>query len=77
MKKQLFVLLTSLFVVVIGLGIAMPVLPFYAERLGLAAGVSRQSIVLHVTLLTGVYALMQLLFAPAWGRWSDRIGRDR
>jgi DHA1 family multidrug resistance protein-like MFS transporter len=26
-------------------------------------------------LLTGVYALMQLIFAPLWGRWSDRIGR--
>ena len=50
-------------------------LPFYVERLALEAGASRQSIVLHVTLLTGVYALMQLVFAPLWGRWSDRIGR--
>jgi DHA1 family multidrug resistance protein-like MFS transporter len=31
--------------------------------------------VLHVTLLTGVYSLMQLVSAPLWGRWSDRIGR--
>jgi DHA1 family multidrug resistance protein-like MFS transporter len=75
MKKHLFVLLACLFIVMIGLGIAMPVLPFYVERLGLAEGVSRPSIVLHVTLLTGVYALMQFIFAPVWGRWSDRIGR--
>ena len=34
----------------------------------LAGGASRQSIVPHVTLLTGVYALMQLVFAPLWGR---------
>jgi DHA1 family multidrug resistance protein-like MFS transporter len=74
-NKHLFVLLASLFVVMIGLGITMPVLPFYVERLGLSAGVSRQAIVLHVTLLTGVYALMQLVFAPLWGRWSDRLGR--
>jgi len=59
----------------IGFGITLPVLPFYVERLALKVGASRQSIVLHVTLLTGVYALMQLVFAPLWGRWSDRIGR--
>lgn len=59
----------------IGLGITMPVLPFYVERLALAEDVSRQSVVIHVGLLTGVYALGQLIFAPLWGRWSDRIGR--
>ena len=75
MKKHLFVLLACLFVVMIGFGITLPVLAFYVERLALAEGASRQSIVLHVTLLTGVYALMQLLFAPLWGRWSDRVGR--
>ena len=73
--KHLFVLLACLFVVMIGLGITMPVLPFYVERLALAEGSSQQSIVLHVTLLTGVYALMQLIFAPLWGGLSDRIGR--
>ena len=75
MKKHLAVLLTCLFVVMIGFGITLPVLPFYVGRLALEAGASQQSIVLHVTLLTGVYALMQLVFAPLWGRWSDRIGR--
>jgi DHA1 family multidrug resistance protein-like MFS transporter len=75
MKKHLFVLLACLFVVMIGFGITLPVLAFYVERLALAEGASRQSIVLHVTVLTGVYALMQLVFAPLWGRWSDRIGR--
>jgi len=59
----------------IGFGITLPVLPFYVERLALRGGASRQSIVLQVSLLTGVYALMQFLFAPLWGRWSDRIGR--
>ena len=75
MKKHLFVLLACLFVVMIGFGITLPVLPFYVERLALADGSSQQSIVLHVTLLTAVYALMQLIFAPLWGGWSDRIGR--
>lgn len=74
-SKHLLVLLACLFVVMIGLGITMPVLPFYVERLALAEGVSRQSVVIHVGLLTGVYALGQLLFAPVWGRLSDRTGR--
>lgn len=59
----------------IGLGITMPVLPFYVERLALAEGATRQSVVIHVGLLTGVYALGQLVFAPVWGRVSDRTGR--
>lgn len=73
--RHLFVLLACLFVVMIGLGITMPMLPFYVERLALEEGVSRQSLVMHVGLLTGVYALGQLVFAPVWGRLSDRTGR--
>jgi MFS transporter, DHA1 family, multidrug resistance protein len=75
MSKHLFVLLACLFVVMIGFGITLPVLPFYVQRIALEAGAARQSIVMHVTLLTGVYSLMQLVSAPLWGRWSDRIGR--
>ena len=74
-SKQLFVLLACVFVAMIGLGITMPVLPFYVERLALAKGASGQSVVMHVGLLTGVYAFGQLMFAPVWGRWSDRTGR--
>ena len=73
--RHLLVLLACLFVVMIGLGITMPVLPFYVERLALAEGASRQAVVMHVGLLTGVYALGQLVFAPVWGRLSDRTGR--
>ena len=75
MKKRLFVLLACLFVVNIGFGITLPVLPFYTERLALAEGASRNSVGLHVGLLTSIYALMQLIFAPIWGRLSDRVGR--
>lgn len=75
MNQRLFVLLFCLFVVNIGFGITLPVLPFYAERLALAEGASTNTVGLHVGLLTGIYALMQLLFAPVWGVWSDRVGR--
>lgn len=30
---------------------------------------------MHIGLLTSLYALMQFVFAPLWGKWSDRIGR--
>jgi len=77
MNKHLVVLLACLFVVMIGFGITMPVLPFYTERLALAKGASREAVAIHVSLLTSVYALMGLLFAPLWGQWSDKVGRRR
>jgi MFS transporter, DHA1 family, multidrug resistance protein len=75
MRKRLFVLFACLFVVMIGYGITMPVLPFYSERLALAGGASRRSLPIHIALLTSIYALAQFIFAPIWGRWSDKIGR--
>jgi len=75
MTKHLLVLFFCLFLVMMGFGITLPVFPFYAERLARAGGASQGVAAVHVGLLTGVYALMQFLFAPLWGRWSDRIGR--
>ena len=75
MTKHLLVLFFCLFLVMIGFGITLPVFPFYAERLARAGGASQGAAAVHVGLLTGIYALMQFLFAPLWGRWSDRIGR--
>ena len=74
-SKHLLILLACVFVVMIGLGITVPVLPFYVERLALAAGASHKLVVMHVGLLTGAYAFGQLIFAPVWGRLSDRTGR--
>ena len=75
--KALPTLLMAVFVVMIGFGVTLPVLPFFTERLAVAEGASRESVALHVGMLTAVYALMQFLMAPIWGRWSDRIGRRR
>ncbi len=65
--KNLFILLISLVVVMIGYGIAMPVLPFFLESLG-GRGI-------HYGLLIASYGVMQLFFAPIWGSLSDKIGR--
>ena len=74
MRNHLPVLLASLFVVSTGFGITLLVLPFYAERLAMAVGASHKIMAVHVGLLTGVFSLMQLSFAPLAGRLSDRMG---
>jgi DHA1 family tetracycline resistance protein-like MFS transporter len=51
----------------IGFGIVLPLLPLYAERFG-----ARPT---TIGLLTASYALAQFVFAPLWGRLSDRVGR--
>src|SRR5262245_2355534 len=50
-----------------GFGIVIPLLPIYAERF--------QASVFAIGVLMAVFSLMQLLFAPVWGRVSDRVGR--
>lgn len=66
-KKALPILFLVMFLVMVGFGIIIPVIPFYAEEIGATPT--------QLGLLMAVYSLMQLLFAPMWGRISDRIGR--
>ena len=65
--------LAAVFVVAMGYGVVLPVLPFMlADALGEAA---HAAVAWHTGLLTGVYMLALFLFAPLWGYVSDRIGR--
>lgn len=66
-KKVLPILFLVMFFVMVGFGIIIPVLPFLAEKVGGSPT--------ELGLLMAVYSLMQLFFAPIWGRVSDRIGR--
>ena len=75
--RRLAVLLACLFVATVGFGITLPVLPFYAERLARSGGASARDVAIQVGLLTAVYPLAQLFFAPLWGRLSDTLGRKR
>jgi MFS family permease len=59
----------TLFLDLVGFGIIIPVLPFYAEHFGASPGT--------VTLLASTFSLMQFLMAPVLGRTSDRYGRRR
>lgn len=66
-KNSLAILFIVMFLVMVGFGIIIPVLPFYAEKIGASPT--------ELGFLMAVYSLMQLLFAPMWGRISDRVGR--
>lgn len=68
MKKS--ALATVFLVVVIdlmGFGIVLPLLPFYAQEF--------QASAVTIGLLYSVYSFMQLIFSPVWGSLSDRVGR--
>ncbi|MHB8525295.1 MAG: hypothetical protein ACYDD2_03960 [Candidatus Acidiferrales bacterium] len=68
MSKRLFTLLACLFVVMVGFGITVPVLPFYVERLALAGGASRQSLAMHVSLLTASVPASTTFLCAAVGK---------
>jgi MFS family permease len=63
----MYILFLIVFTDLIGFGLVIPLLPFYAVRFGATAP--------EVTWLMATYSLMQLFAAPFWGRLSDRVGR--
>lgn len=63
--------LATVFLVVltdlIGFGIVLPLLPFYAATFKASA--------IQIGLLYSIYSLAQMIFSPIWGSLSDRYGR--
>ncbi len=66
-RPSLLIIFLSVFIDLIGFGIVMPLLPIYSKNFG-ANG-------LEIGLIIASFSVMQFLFASAWGRLSDRIGR--
>ena len=66
-KPSLLFIFLTVFIDLIGFGIVFPLLPKYTEDFG-ATG-------LMIGLIIASYSAMQFIFAPMWGRLSDRIGR--
>lgn len=66
-RGPLLILFASLVIVMLGFGIFVPIMPFYVTHFG-ASGQA-------LGFLMAIYSVMQFLFAPVWGRLSDRIGR--
>ena len=66
-RVSLAILFVTVFIDLIGFGMVIPFLSYYAREYG-ASGTTVGAVV-------GVYSIMQFFFAPIWGRLSDRIGR--
>jgi DHA1 family multidrug resistance protein-like MFS transporter len=66
-RGPILILFVSLVVAMLGFGIIVPIMPFYVTHFG-ASGRA-------LGFLMAIYSVMQFLFAPVWGRLSDRIGR--
>ena len=75
---RLSVLMAAAFIDMVGLLMIIPLLPFYAKRLG-GEGVTLGSMHLGIGVITAIlvsaFTVAQLLSAPMWGRFSDRFGR--
>lgn len=68
------VLMLAVFTVSVGYGVVLPLLPYLIERL-LGTGDGTAAVSRSAGLLTGLCMLALFLFAPTWGRISDRFGR--
>jgi len=65
--RPLLIIFLTIFVNLVGFGIIIPLLPFYAETFGASP--------FTVGLLFAVFSLAQLMASPALGDLSDRYGR--
>ena len=61
------ILFLIVFIDLVGFGLVIPLLPFYAERFAATP--------LQMTTLFATFSLMAMVTAPLWGRLSDRVGR--
>jgi DHA1 family tetracycline resistance protein-like MFS transporter len=66
-KSSLLFIFLTVFIDLLGFGIVIPLLPIYS--------IAFRASELELGLLFSCFSGMQFLFAPLWGRLSDRIGR--
>jgi MFS family permease len=68
-RGSLLAIFLTVFIDLLGFGMVLPLLPIYAEAFGVKKGGW------EIPLLMSSFSAMQFLFAPLWGKLSDRIGR--
>ena len=68
-KKPFVIIFLTVFIYLLGFGIAIPIIPILSTELGASS--------FETGLLLSAYSLMQFIFSPFWGRLSDRYGRRR
>lgn len=66
-KAPLLIIFVTVFIDLLGFGIVLPLLPRYGEHF--------QADRWTLGALMAVFSAMQFVFAPIWGRISDRVGR--
>lgn len=66
-KGRLLTVFLVVLIDLIGFGIVLPLLPFYATEFNASPVV--------IGILYSVFSFAQLIFSPIWGSLSDRIGR--
>ncbi len=66
-RGSLLVIFLTVFIDLLGFAMVLPLLPLYGEQFHASDAT--------LGLLMASFSAMQFLFAPLWGRLSDRIGR--
>ncbi len=66
-RSAIPIVVATVFVDVVGFAMVLPLLPSYAARFGTSPFL--------IGVLVASYSAMQFVFAPLWGRVSDRVGR--
>jgi DHA1 family tetracycline resistance protein-like MFS transporter len=66
-KPSLLIVWLTVFIDLIGFGIVVPLIPVFATRFEASS--------VMIGLVLASFSLLQFVFAPIWGRVSDRIGR--
>jgi MFS family permease len=77
-KSALLIVFLVVFIDLLGFGIVLPLLPLYASDflMPLLPGEANRPLRgMILGLLMSSFSFMQFLFAPFWGRISDRVGR--
>jgi MFS family permease len=74
-KAALITVFLVVFIDLLGFGIVLPLLPRYADEYMKPLNQSPWMIGLVIGVLMSSFSAMQFIFAPIWGRISDRVGR--
>ncbi|WEG73762.1 MFS transporter [Vagococcus intermedius] len=68
-KRMLLIVISNLFMVFLGIGLVIPVMPTFMHQMSLSGQT--------MGYLVAAYAMAQLVFSPIAGRLSDLFGRKR
>src|SRR5271156_5886047 len=66
-KASISIIFLTVLIDLVGFGLILPLIPIYSENFHAKGWM--------IGAIMGSYSLMQFLFAPVWGRLSDRVGR--